>query len=108
MATTLGEFEQIVLLALIRLGDEAYGVSVSREIARRTGRDAGLGSVYKTLMRLESKRFVEARVGEPTPQRGGRRKKFYRVTPQGRRALATVLGALRRMARGLDAAWTTP
>jgi PadR family transcriptional regulator PadR len=104
----LGEFEQIVLLALIRLGDDAYGVSVSREIARRTGRDATLGTVYKTLMRLETKKLVRTRIGEPTPERGGRRKKYYAITPAGRSALATTLKALRRMTQGLDPAWGAP
>jgi PadR family transcriptional regulator PadR len=105
---TLGEFEQLVLLALIRLGDEAYGVSVSQEIEARTGREASLGSVYKALMRLEQKKLVASRVGDPTPERGGRRKKFYAIRPEGRAALAAALKALRRMTRGLDPAWGSP
>ncbi len=104
----LGEFEQIVLLALLRLGDDAYGVTVCGEITRRTARDTSLGTVYKTLGRLEAKGFVATRLGEPTPQRGGRRKKLTRITPAGRRALAAALHTLRRMARGLAPAWEAP
>ena len=101
MAQGLGEFEQLVLLALLRLGDEAYGVAIREEIERETGRDVALGAVYTTLLRLEEMRFVASRLGEPTPQRGGRRKKFYRPLAAGRRELATSLQALRRMTRGL-------
>ena len=97
----LGEFEQLVLLALMRLQPEAYGVSIRDEIERRTGRSVTLGSVYTTLLRLEEKRFVTTRLGEPTPQRGGRRKKFYRPLAAGRRELAASLDALRSMTRGL-------
>lgn len=97
----LGEFEQLVLLALMRLQPEAYGVSIRDEIERRTGRSATLGSVYTTLLRLEEKRLVATRLGEPTPQRGGRRKKFYRPLAAGRRELAASLDALRSMTRGL-------
>jgi PadR family transcriptional regulator PadR len=105
---SLGELEQLVLLALIRLGEEAYGVTVRREIERRARRAVTLGSVYSTLMRLEGKGLVDSRVGDPTPERGGRRKRHYVVLPLGRRALAQTLGSLRRMARGLDAALELP
>jgi DNA-binding PadR family transcriptional regulator len=98
----LGEFEQLVLLALVRLGPEAYGVPVRREIEARTGRDVSLGAVYKTLERLERKGFVSSRVGEPTPERGGRRKKLYNLEPFGRRALEHSLRGLRRMTAGLE------
>jgi PadR family transcriptional regulator PadR len=101
----LGEFEQLVLLALIRLGDRSYGVTVRQEIAARARRDVSLGAVYKTLERLEAKAYISSTVGEPTPERGGRRKKFYRVEPGGVRALKYSLGALRRMTAGL--AWET-
>ena len=97
----LGEFEQLVLLALMRLQPEAYGVSIRDEIERRTGRSVTLGSVYTTLLRLEEKRLVATRLGEPTPQRGGRRKKLYRPLAAGRRELAASLDALRSMTRGL-------
>src|SRR5262245_9255687 len=101
MPNGLGEFEQLVLLALVRLGAEAYGVAIRDEIEKRTGRDVTLGAVYTTLLRLEDKKLVATRLGEPTPQRGGRRKKFYRPLAAGRRELATSLDAIRNMTRGL-------
>ena len=93
----MGEFEQIVLLALLRLGEGAYGMEVRQEIAARTGRDVSIGAVYKTLERLERKGFVRHRLGDPTPERGGRAKKHYRVLREGRAALAEtrrVVGAM--------------
>lgn len=108
MDTGLGGFEQLVLLALVRLEEDAYGVTVAREIEARTGRVPNIGTIYKTLMRLEAKGFVTAELGDPTPQRGGRRKKFYRITTRGRGALAAALRTLRRMTRGLDPAWGSP
>ena len=104
----LGEFEQLVLLAVLREGDEAYGVPVRRAIADRSGRDVSLAAVYKTLTRLEEKGFVTARVGEPTPERGGRRKRYYTVTVAGRRALRQSVEVLRRMSRGLDLGLESP
>lgn len=98
----LGEFEQLVLLAILRAGREAYGIPIRDEIAARTGREVALGTVYKTLVRLEEKALVSSRTGDPTPQRGGRRKRFYAVTAAGRAELRGSLGALRRMASGLD------
>lgn len=103
--STLGEFEQLVLLALVRLGDRAYGVTVRQEIAERARRDVSLSAVYKTLERLEDKGFASSIVGEPTPQRGGRRRKFFRIAPGGARALRHALVGLRRMTDGL--AWET-
>ena len=97
----LGEFEQLVLLALVRQGHDAYGVSICQEIADRTGRDVSLGAVYKTLERLEDKGLVASRIGEPTPERGGRRKKHYRPLAAGVRALKQSLAALRSMTAGL-------
>jgi PadR family transcriptional regulator, regulatory protein PadR len=97
----VGEFEQLVLLALFRVGKDAYGISIWREIGERTGRDVSLGAVYKTLERLEDKGLVAGREGAPTPQRGGRRKKHYRLLAAGHRALTESLGALRRMTDGL-------
>ena len=101
MTHGLGEFEQLVLLALMRLGPEAYGVAIRDEIEQKTGRSVALGAVYTTLLRLENKGLVATRLGEPTPQRGGRRKKFYRPLAAGRRELAASLNALRSMTRGL-------
>lgn len=97
----LGEFEQLVLLALVRLGAEAYGVAIRDEIEREAGRDVTLGAVYTTLLRLENKGLVASRLGDPTPQRGGRRKKYYRPLAAGKRELAASVNALRRMTRGL-------
>ena len=101
MANGLGEFEQLVLLALMRLEPEAYGVAIRDEIETRTGRSVALGAVYTTLLRLEDKKLVATRLGEPTPQRGGRRKKYYRPLAAGRRELAISLDAIRSMTRGL-------
>lgn len=108
MPAHLGELEQLVLLALLRLGDAAYGVTVRATLEQRAHRRLSLGTVYKTLLRLETKGFVAAWVGEPTPERGGRRKKHYRVTGAGRRALGRSLDALRKLGRGLDPAWQAP
>lgn len=97
----LGDFEQLVLLAVLRLGPEAYGVSVIREIGERTGREVAVGAMYTTLERLTRKGLVESRVGDPTPARGGRRKKHYAVTAEGRRALGEAYRALAAMTHGL-------
>jgi len=102
---SLGELEALVLLAVLRVGEDAYAVPVSEELDRHAGRRLTLGTIYKTLMRLEAKGLLTAHVGEPTPQRGGRRRKCYRVTADGRRAAQHMLAALERMARGLDLAW---
>ncbi|HEX9893115.1 MAG TPA: helix-turn-helix transcriptional regulator [Gemmatimonadales bacterium] len=104
MGDGLGEFEQLVLLALVRLGDGAYGMIVHRELEQRARREVTLGAVYKTLARLEAKGLVGAFTGEPTPERGGRRKRHYRVLPEGRRALARSLATIRRMSVGLPEA----
>lgn len=101
MPSTLGDFEQLVLLAVLRLGPEAYGAAIIREIEERTGRDVAVGAMYTTLERLARKRLVEARVGEPTAARGGRRKKHYAVTTPGKRALGEAYRALAAMTHGL-------
>ena len=102
MGDSIGEFEQLILLALLRLGDDAYGVTVRREIESRTGRIISSGAVYTALERLEARGYVSSELGEPTPQRGGRRKKFYHLEPAGARALSRSYESLRRMARGLE------
>src|SRR5262249_62130164 len=94
---TLGEFEQLVLLALIRLGDAAYGVPIRDEIHRRAGRNVSLATVYKTLERLEAKGCVSSTVGEPTAERGGRRKRVLRPGPRRPRAPAQARRASRPM-----------
>jgi len=98
----LGELEQIVMLAVMRVGCDAYGVPVHDEIQLRTGRDLTLGTIYKTLNRLEDKALVLSHVGEPTAERGGRRTRCYVVTAAGKRSLAATFKMLRRMAAGLD------
>ncbi len=105
MGQSLGELEQLVLLALLRLGDEAYGIAVQREIESTGGRAVTLGAIYSTLIRLEEKGFVASRTGEPSPVRGGRRKKLYDVQPPGREALRDALGALRALSQGLSPAF---
>lgn len=101
--SSLGEFEQLVLLALVRVGDEAYGVPIHEEIASRARRDVSLAAVYKTLERLEAKGFVSTRVSAPTAERGGRRKKYFRLEARGRQALRESLATLRRMTAGIEA-----
>jgi DNA-binding PadR family transcriptional regulator len=96
-----GEFELLVLLAVLRLEDEAYGVTIRSELERETSRNLTLGTVYKTLGRLEGKAYLESRVGPHTAERGGRRKKLYAVTPSGLRAVQRSLADLRRMTEGL-------
>jgi DNA-binding PadR family transcriptional regulator len=98
----LGEFEHIVLLAVLRLGDQAYGVTVRREIEGRTRREVSIGAIYATLDRLEAKGYVQSRSGDPTPERGGRSKRFFRVTPQGVSAVNRTHRALRGLTEGLD------
>jgi DNA-binding PadR family transcriptional regulator len=97
----LGEFEHIVVLALLRLSDQAYGVTVRQEIEVRTGREVSIGAVYATLARLETKGFVDSYLGDPTPERGGRSKRFFRVSEKGLAAVNRTHRALQRMADGL-------
>lgn len=99
----LGEFEQIVLLAIVRLGDEAYGVTIRLEIEQRTGRALTVGALYRTLDRLEDKRYVSSAFSDPTPERGGRSKRYFKVTPRGLRTLRESQQALAAMWEGLDA-----
>ena len=100
--SSLGEFEQIVLLAVLRLGDEAYGVTILAEIATRTGRNPAPGALYTTLHRMEDKGLVNFRDGDPTPERGGRAKRFVTVTREGRTALASAQAAYRSLLEDLD------
>lgn len=98
----LGEFEHLVLLAIVRLESEAYGVSIRRVIETRGGRTVSLGAVYSALRRLEKKGLIEAFHGRPDPVPGGRAKKYYRLTPDGLGVLDRVHGALARMTDGLS------
>jgi DNA-binding PadR family transcriptional regulator len=105
MSDFLGEFEQLILLAVARLGKGAYGVSIRHELEERADRPASLGAVYVTLDRLEAKRFVASQKGEATPERGGRRKRVFRVTREGQAALLRTHRAFLRLSDGLKLRW---
>jgi DNA-binding PadR family transcriptional regulator len=98
----LGDFEQLVLLGVLRLETDAYGAAIRQEIHARSGRDVSINAVYTTLDRLEIKGFVRSWTGEPTPQRGGRRRKCYALTASGRSALKQAYRAVTAMADGLE------
>ncbi len=98
---SLGEFEQVALLALLRLRADAYGARIRAEIAERTGRDVSLGAIYTTLERLERKGFVSSARGAPTPERGGRAKRFYKIEAPGAQALRKSRETMDRMWEGL-------
>jgi PadR family transcriptional regulator, regulatory protein PadR len=99
----LGEFELVVMLALLRLAENAYGVPIAREIENSKGREVGIGSIYAALERLERKGLVSSRLGEPTPQRGGRAKRYFQVTNAGlvqvREARKTLVALWRGLAQ---------
>lgn len=97
----LGEFELIVLLALLRVGENAYGVPIARVIEEITGREAAVGSVYAALERLEQKGIVSSSLGDPTPERGGRAKRYFRVTRAGLQQARKIRKALVALWRGL-------
>ena len=97
-----GEFELLVLLAVWRLGEDAYGVTIRAEVEAETSRSLTLGAVYKTLGRLEGKELLQTRMAPPTKERGGRRKKLYGVTPAGMDAVRRSVSDLRGMTRGLE------
>ena len=100
--SSLGEFEQLVLIALVRLGPEAYGATIRREIETRTGRDLAISAVYVTLDRLETKGLIRSRIGDPTPRRGGRRRKLVDILPAGSRAVERAYREFRVMTDGLE------
>jgi DNA-binding PadR family transcriptional regulator len=97
----LGEFEQLVLLAVMRLGTGAYGMPIRREIEERAGRVTSVGALYLTLERLEEKGFICSKLGEATPERGGRAKRFFDVTAAGNDALKRSLESVHKMAAGV-------
>lgn len=101
-APIVGEFEHFVLLALVRLGNGAYGAAIRREIRERTGRDVSVGTVYMTLGRLEEKKMVASYAGLPTRQRGGRRRKHYLIDKRGELALGRAYRALGAMSAGIE------
>ena len=98
----LGEFEHLVLLAVLRLSEGAYGMSVRREIADRTGRDVSIGAVYATLDRLSAKGLVTSEMSDPTPERGGRAKRSFRLTGTGVDAVNRTRQELANMLEGLE------
>ena len=101
-APIVGEFENVVLLALLRLGNGAYGAAIRREIRERTGRDAAVGTVYMTLARLEQKKMIVSYAGNPTPQRGGRRRRHYLIDTEGQKALGRAYRAFTAMTAGVE------
>jgi PadR family transcriptional regulator PadR len=98
----LGEFEQIVLLAILRLKDDAYAVPVREEIEARTGRSVSRGALYTALDRLEAKRCLTSRMSEPIAERGGRSRRYYTVAPAGLSALRASRRALLQLWSGLE------
>jgi PadR family transcriptional regulator, regulatory protein PadR len=98
----LGDFEQLVLFGVLRLEADAYGAAIRQEIHARSGRDVSINAVYTTLDRLEAKGLLRSWVGEPTAQRGGRRRKFYALRPAGVTALRHAYHAFTAMADGLE------
>lgn len=98
----LGEFEQIVLLALLRLGKNAYGVPIRQEIEQRAKRPVTIGALYSTLDRLEAKGYIRSWFAEPTAERGGRAKRFFRVEPLGVKAIKRSQEVLAVMLEGID------
>lgn len=101
-APILGDFEQLVLFGVLRLGTDAYGAAIRQDIHARSGRDVSINAVYTTLDRLEDKGLLRSWIGEPTAHRGGRRRKGYALTPTGMAALRQAYHTLRAMADGLE------
>lgn len=101
MGKRLGDFERMLLLALVRENGQAHGGRLRTVLAERTGRDVAAGAIYTAMERLMSRGLVDSRLGEPTPERGGRRKRFYRLLPRGEELLERSLDELRRMTRDL-------
>jgi PadR family transcriptional regulator, regulatory protein PadR len=101
MADHLGAFEQAVLLAIVRLGDDAYGRGILKELQTRLERDVAAGAVHATLERLERKKVIASRLGPGTPVRGGRARRFYRLQPKGLRALNDARAAIDNLWQGV-------
>lgn len=101
-APLLGEFEQVVLLSLLRLGNGTWGAAIRRDIQDRIGRELPVSVVYVTLQRMEKKGWVKSYVGEPTPERGGRRRRHYLIAEKGEHALGRSYRALKKMTEGLE------
>ena len=107
-AAPLGEFELLVLLSTLSLGDEAYPVAVARDIETRTGRQASRTAVLVTLERLEDKGLLTSRYGDPTPVRGGRPKRYFRVRPQALHAVRQAVTRIQTMTSGLESVLKLP
>ena len=99
---TLGELEHLLLLAILRLSDDAYGVTMRREIEERTGRPVSLGSIYPTLDRLEEKAYVSSSMSEPTSERGGRSRRYFRLEREGEVALERAHARFTAMWEGFE------
>jgi DNA-binding PadR family transcriptional regulator len=99
---SLGDFEQLVLLAILRLGDDAYGITIRDEIETRADRTPSIGAIYTALDRLEQKKLVTSWTGGATPERGGRAKRFYRIQAAGQSALEESLAATKNMTAGIE------
>jgi PadR family transcriptional regulator PadR len=97
----LSDFELIAMLVLLRLGEDAYGVPIAREIEEQTKREVKLGSVYAALERLEEKGFVASELGQPTQERGGRAKRYFHITQQGMREVRETRRTLIRLWQGI-------
>jgi PadR family transcriptional regulator PadR len=102
MGDNLGDFEQLVMLAVMRLDEDAYGTSIREELKSRAEREVSPGAIFTTLERLESRGLVTSRYGDPTPERGGRSKRFYKLSAEGRKSLGRSLRAVRRLMQGLE------
>jgi PadR family transcriptional regulator PadR len=100
--SSLGEFEHLILLAVYRLGVDAYGVSVIQEVEERTGRTVTQAAAYLTLRRLQEKGFVKSKLGKPTAERGGRAKRYFAITAAGTARLRDSRAALTRMWKGIS------
>ena len=101
MPTVLGEFEQLLLLAVMRLGQDAYGVTIRQAIHDATGRDVSAGAVYTALGRLEQRGLVSSRAGDSAPERTGMRRRYYTVRPEGARRVYQAVQEMQAMSRGL-------
>jgi PadR family transcriptional regulator, regulatory protein PadR len=103
MGESIGEFEQLILFAVVRLDADATAVTIRREIETRTSRTISSGALYTALDRLEARGLVQSRFGEPTAARGGKRKRLYTIEPAGARSLTRSYEALQKMASGMTA-----
>jgi PadR family transcriptional regulator len=104
----LGRLEELVLRAILRLSENAYGPMIRREIVERTGRDVSVGTLYTTLDRLALKGYVTTRMGDPTPERGGRAKKYFRIEARGIEALNQSHETIARMGGLVHVQWSVP